>query len=199
VAAHANAILECWYPGQEGGTAMAEALFGVVNPGAKLPVTVARDAGHVPFFYNHKPSARRGYLFADPEPLFPFGHGLSYTEFEIGEPRLSATRIAVGESVEVAVEVRNLGSRSGDEVVQVYLRDEVASVTQPVRALRAFRRVTLEPGQCETLRFRLQPSAFRIWNDRMVEVIEPGRFTIGVGPNSVDLKFTTLDILECGA
>jgi beta-glucosidase len=198
VAAHANAILECWYPGQEGGTAMAEALFGVVNPGAKLPVTVARDPGHLPFFYNHKPSARRGYLFADPAPLFPFGHGLSYTRFEIGEPRLSAARIAAGEGVEVAVDVCNTGTRSGDEVVQVYLRDEIASVTQPVRALRAFRRVTLEPGQCETLRFRLQPSAFRIWNDRMEEVIEPGRFTVMVGPNSVDLKSTTLDILECG-
>jgi len=199
VAAHANAILECWYPGQEGGTAMAEALFGIVNPGAKLPVTVVRDAGHVPYFYNHKPSARRGYLFADPEPLFPFGHGLSYTEFEIGEPRLSAARIAVGDSVEVDVDVRNSGSRHGDEVVQIYLRDEVASVTQPVKLLRAFRRVSLEPGQHETLTFRLEPSAFRIWNDRMEEVIEPGRFTIMAGPNSVDLKSTTLEIAEADA
>jgi beta-glucosidase len=177
---------------------MAEALFGVVNPGGKLPVTVVRDAGQVPHFYNHKPSARRGYLFADAGPLFPFGYGLSYTEFELCEPRLSAGRIAVGEGVEVAVDVRNVGARSGDEVVQIYLRDEVASVTRPVKALRAFRRVTLEPGQRETLRFRLEPSAFRIWNDRMEEVIEPGRFTIMAGSNSVDLKSVALEIVEEG-
>ncbi|HSM12214.1 MAG TPA: fibronectin type III-like domain-contianing protein, partial [Lysobacter sp.] len=175
---------------------MAEALFGAVNPGAKMPVTVVRGVGHVPYFYNHKPSAKRGYLFAEAAPLFPFGHGLSYTTFEIGNPRLSSPRIDAGQGVDVLVDVRNTGRRAGDEVVQVYVRDEVASVTQPVKALRAFRRVTLQPGQQETLRLRLEPSAFRIWNVRMEEVIEPGRFTILVGPNSVDLKSVTLEITE---
>lgn len=194
VVEQANAVLECWYPGQEGGTAIAEALFGQVNPGAKLPLTVVRDVGHVPYFYNHKPSARRGYLFDNGAPLFPFGHGLSYTTFEVSAPRLSASRVPAGQAVEVRVDVENTGPRSGDEVVQLYLRDEAASVTQPVKSLCAFQRVALEPGERRTLQFRLDASAFRIWNDRMEEVIEPGRFTIMTGPNSVDLKSATLEV-----
>ena len=196
VVERANAILECWYPGQEGGTAMAEALFGRVNPGAKLPLTVVRDVGQVPYFYNHKPSARRGYLFEDDAPLFAFGHGLSYTRFELSAPRLSASRVAVGGGVDVSVDVENTGSRSGDEVVQLYLRDETASVTQPVKSLRDFRRITLEPGERRTVKFRLEASAFRIWNDRMEEVIEPGRFSILTGPNSIDLQSVTLELTE---
>jgi beta-glucosidase len=191
---NSNAILECWYPGQEGGTAMAEALFGLVNPGAKLPVTVVRDAGQVPYFYNHKPSARRGYLFADKSPLFPFGHGLSYTSFEIGEPRLSSSRIVAGKIAELVVEVRNTGTRAGDEVVQVYVRDQLASVTRPVKLLKAFRRVTLAAGEIRELRFELGPGAFAFWNADMQEVIEPGLFDIMVGPNSVDLRSTVLEI-----
>lgn len=192
---NANAILECWYPGQEGGTAMAEALFGLVNPGAKLPVTVVRDAGQVPYFYNHKPSARRGYLFADKTPLFPFGHGLSYTRFEIGEPRLSSSRIVVGDTAELVVEVRNVGTRAGDEVVQVYVRDQLASVTRPVKLLKAFRRVTLAAGEIRELRFELGPGAFTFWNADMQEVIEPGMFDIMVGPNSVDLETAVLEVV----
>jgi beta-glucosidase len=199
VAERAHAILECWYPGQEGGTAMAEALFGAVNPGAKLPVTVVRDAGHVPLFYNHKPSAKRGYLFADAAPLFPFGHGLSYTSFEIGAPRPSSTRIGPDEGVEVDVDVRNTGDRAGDEVVQLYLRDQVASVTQPVKVLRAFQRVTLQPGERRTVRFRLEPRAFAIWNDRMQEAVEPGLFTLLAGPDSVNLKSADVEIVGAGA
>jgi beta-glucosidase len=195
IADKANAILECWYPGQEGGTAMAEALFGKVNPGAKLPVTVVRNAGQIPFFYNHKPTARRGYLFSDESPLFPFGHGLSYTQFEIGAPRLSSKRIRTGDSVEVTVEVRNVGHRSGDEVVQLYVHDQVASVTQPVERLRGFRRVTLKPGERRTLQFRLGPEAFSLWNRDMKEVVEPGMFDIMAGPNSIDLKSTVLEII----
>jgi len=195
VAAKARAILECWYPGQEGGTAVAEALFGVTNPGAKLPVTVVREVGQVPFFHNHKPSARRGYLFADATPLFPFGHGLSYTTFEIGSPRLAATRIAAGQAVEIQVDVHNTGQRRGDEVVQLYLRDQLASVTQPVQSLKAFRRVSLEPGERTTVSFRLEPRDFMIWNLDMQEVIEPGRFTVMAGPDSVNLKSVELEVV----
>lgn len=194
VIGHANALLECWYPGQEGGTAMSEALFGVVNPGAKLPLSVIADEGQVPLFYNHKPSARRGYLFADKEPLFPFGHGLSYTRFEISTPRLSAPRIRRGETVEVRVTVQNIGERHGDEVVQIYLRDEVASVTRPVKQLRGFQRVTLEPRERRTLTFRLGPADFTVLDRRMREVIEPGRFTIMAGPDSANLKSAELEI-----
>jgi beta-glucosidase len=194
VAGKANAILECWYPGQEGGTAMAEALFGRVNPGAKLPVTVASHEGQLPQFYNQKPSARRGYLFDETAPLFPFGHGLSYTTFEIGAPRLSASRIRVGEGVDVHVDVCNTGARAGDEVVQVYVHDVVASVTRPVKQLRAFRRVTLQPGERSTLQFRLEPRDFSLWNQAMREVVEPGEFQVLAGPDSVNLKSATLEI-----
>ncbi len=191
----ANALLECWYMGQEGGTAMAEALFGDINPGGKMPVTTVRDEGQIPFFYNHKPSARRGYLFADPAPLFPFGFGLSYTSFTLSEPRLSAPRIARAGTVEVAVDVTNTGSRAGDEVVQVYVHDQVASVTRPVKELKGFKRITLQPGETKTVRFTLGPEAFRMWDVNMKEVVEPGLFDIMAGPNSVDLKSVTLEIV----
>lgn len=195
VAAGANALIECWYLGQEGGTAMAEALFGDINPGGKMPVTVVRDVGQIPFFYNHKPSARRGYLFADPSPLFPFGFGLSYTTFDISSPRLSAARIARAGTVDVEVDVTNSGVRTGDEVVQIYIHDQVASVTRPVKELKAFRRVTLAPGEKKTVRFTLGPEAFRMWDIDMNEVVEPGLFDILAGPNSADLKSVTLEIV----
>ena len=195
VAEKANAILECWYPGQEGGTAMAEALFGITNPGAKLPLTVVRDAGYIPYYYNHKPTARRGYLFADVAPLFPFGYGLSYTEFDISSPRLSSNRIKAGDGVEVIVDIKNTGQRAGDEVVQLYLRDETASVTRPVKLLKAFKRLNLQPGEQATLKFELEAAAFSVWNRNMEEHVEPGKFTIMTGPNSVELKIVTLEII----
>ena len=194
VVAGTDAMIECWYPGQQGGHAIADVLFGVVNPGAKLPVTVVREVGQVPFYYNHKPSARRGYLFADPEPLFPFGFGLSYTRFEISAPRLSAARISVDGTVDVFVEVSNRGARAGDEVVQLYLRDQVASVSRPVKELRGFERVSLQPGETRTLRFQIGPEALRMWDGAMREVVEPGLFDIMVGPNSRDCGTTVLEV-----
>jgi beta-glucosidase len=196
VVGRANAFLEGWYVGQEGGTALAEILFGDVNPGGKLPVTVARHVGQIPLYYNHKPSALRGYLFDSTEPLFPFGFGLSYTTFEVGAPRLSAARIRPDGSVRVEVEVRNTGNRAGDEVVQLYVRDRVSSVTRPVRELRGFERVTLRPGERRTVRFTLGPEAFRLWNARMERVVEPGEFDIMVGNSSAAeaLRSATLTI-----
>ena len=190
-----NALLECWYPGQEGGTAMADILFGDVNPGAKLPVTVARDAGQVPVFYNRKPSARRGYVFEEISPLFPFGYGLSYTRFDIGKPRLSSQRIGVGGAVTVEVDVRNAGDRAGDEVIQLYVRDQTASVTRPIKELKGFERITLAPGEAQTVRIALNPDAFALWNLDMEEVVEPGLFDIMVGPNSENLQTVTLEII----
>jgi beta-glucosidase len=195
VVARANAMLECWYPGQEGGTAMAEALFGALNPGAKLPVTVVRDVGQVPYFYNHKPSARRGYLFADKRPLFPFGHGLSYTSFDIGAPRLASAKVAAGENVVVSVDVANTGKRAGDEVVQVYVHDTLSSVARPVQLLKAFRRVTLAPGERKTLTFTLGADAFSLWDRNMQRVVERGEFRIMAGPDSANLKSTVLEIV----
>lgn len=194
VAEQADAILECWYLGQEGGTAMAEALFGDVNPGAKLPVTVVKDVGQVPFFYNHKPSAKRGYLFTETAPLYPFGFGLSYTTFTVGAPSLSAPRIGLSGNVTVFVDVTNTGQRAGDEVVQLYVHDQAASVTRPVMELRGFRRVTLKPGETRRIEFTLGPDDFSLWNEDMREVVEPGLFDILVGASSADLKTTTLEI-----
>ncbi|HET9445148.1 MAG TPA: glycoside hydrolase family 3 N-terminal domain-containing protein, partial [Steroidobacteraceae bacterium] len=159
VATAANALLEAWYPGQEGGTALADILFGDANPGGKLPVTIARSVGQLPMFYNQKPTAHRGYHFDSAEPLFPFGYGLSYTTFEVGAPRLSASRIAPDEAVKVSVDVRNTGAVAGDEVVQLYVRDVVSSITRPVKELKGFRRVTLQPGATTTVEFTLGKEA----------------------------------------
>ena len=184
----ASAGLECWYPGQEGGVAMAEALLGRLNPGAKLPVSVVRNSGQIPLFHDRKPSARRGYLFEDVSPLFPFGHGLSYTSFEISEPRLSATSVRADQPVEVTVEVANTGSRDGDEVVQLYVGLPERSVTQPVIALKGFERVSLRPGERKTVFFTLEPRHLAIWNRDMLEVVEPGPVTVSVGNSSAALK-----------
>jgi beta-glucosidase len=194
VAEKANALLEGWYLGQEGGTAMADILFGDANPGGKLPVTIPRSVGQLPLTYNEKPSAHRGYLFDSKDPLFPFGFGLSYTTFEIGAPKLSATRIPTNGSVTVSVDVRNTGKVSGDEVVQLYLRDVVSSVTRPMKELKGFRRVTLAPGASTTVTLTLDSSALALWDKDMKHVVEPGEFHIMVGPSSADLKSTTLTV-----
>jgi beta-glucosidase len=196
VAGKANAMLEAWYAGQEGGAALADILFGDANPGGKLPVTIARSEGQLPMFYNQKPSAHRGYLFDTVEPLFPFGFGLSYTSFEIGTPRLSATRVRADQPVTVSVDVRNTGKVAGDEVVQLYLHETVTSVTRPVKELKGFRRVTLTPGQSTTVEFTLDREAFSMWDEHMQHVVEPGTFEIMVGPNSVDLKKVALDVIS---
>lgn len=195
VVAKSNALLECWYPGQEGGTAIAEALFGKVNPGAKLSVTVARNAGQVPHFYNRKPTSKRGYLFDDRTPLFPFGFGLSYTTFDISDPRLSADQMRPNGSVEVAVDVTNTGPRDGDEIVQLYISRKQASVTQPLIELRGFQRLTLASGEKRTVTFRLEAAAFALWDKDMREVVETGEVAIRVGNSSANLKSTTLTIV----
>ena len=194
VAEKANAVLEGWYPGQEGGTALADILFGDANPGGKLPLTIARSCGQLPLFYNQKPSAHRGYLFGSKEPLYPFGFGLSYTTFEISSPHLSAQQIAADQSVTVSVDVRNTGKVAGDEVVQLYLHELVSSVTRPVKELKGFRRVTLAPGESTTVQFTLDAQAFALWNEHMQWVVEPGTFEVMVGPSSVDLKSSPLHI-----
>jgi beta-glucosidase len=190
----ADALIEGWYLGQETGHGVADVLFGRVNPGGKLPVSIPRGVGQLPVFYNHKPTARRGYLFGDTSPLFPFGFGLSYTTFDMSAPRLARSTIRNGESVRVEVDVRNTGRVRGDEVVQLYVRDDHASVTRPVKELKHFRRVTLAPGASTTVAFELRPSDLWFWNIDMERVVEPGTFTLMAGPNSVDVKTTTLTV-----
>lgn len=196
IAKDADAILETWYAGEQQGNAIADAILGRVNPGGKLPVTVARNVGQLPHFYNHKPSARRGYLFDDKAPLYPFGFGLSYTNFEIGAPTLSSNSIPVGSGVTVRVPVTNVGEMAGDEVVQVYLRDEVSSVTRPIKQLVGFQRVTLQPGASSNVDITIRSDSFSFWNRDMKRVTEPGEFTIMVGPNSQDLQETKLTVTK---
>jgi beta-glucosidase len=194
LAQNAPALLEGWYLGQETGHGVADVLFGKVNPGGKLPVTIARSVGQLPVFYNHKPTSHRGYLFDTTAPLYPFGYGLSYTHFDISAPRVVTPAIAAGQPAQVEVDVANSGSRAGDEVVQLYVHDDEASVTRPVIELKRFQRVTLAPGEKRTIRFDLQPDDLAVWNPDMKHVVEPGTFTIYSGPNSVDLKPAKLTV-----
>ena len=189
------AILETWYLGVQMGPAVADVLFGDYNPGGKLPVTFPRTVGQLPLYYNHKNTGRppseedrytSKYIDVPWTPLYPFGHGLSYTTFAYSAPRLSATRIAAADSITVQVDVRNTGLRAGDEVVQMYVRDDVASVTRPVRELRGFERITLEPGQSRTVSFTLRPDHLAFYNQRMQRVVEPGFFTVWAGASSAD-------------
>nr|WP_233999801.1 glycoside hydrolase family 3 N-terminal domain-containing protein [Porphyrobacter sp. TH134] len=196
IAAEADAVLETWYAGEQQGTAIADALLGTINPGGKLPVSVARNAGQLPMFYNHKPSARRGYLFDTTAPLYPFGFGLSYTTFTLSAPQLSASSIKAGQGVTVTVPVTNTGKRAGDEVVQVYLRDDVSSVTRPVKELVGFSRVTLAPGETRNVAITIEPRAFAMWNADMKQVTEPGTFTIMTGANSAEVQSATLTVTE---
>ncbi len=192
LAEKADALIEGWYMGQETGNAAADLLFGRANPGGKLPVSIARNVGQLPVFYNHKPSARRGYIDGSTKPLYPFGFGLSYTTFDISAPRLTKESIAVGGSTSVQVDVTNTGKLAGDEVVQIYIRDDVSSATRPVLELKAFKRVTLQPGEKRTLTFDIKPSDLWFFNAQMKRVVEPGSFTIHAGPDSVKLKSVKL-------
>jgi beta-glucosidase len=194
LAERAPALLEGWYLGQETGHALTDVLFGRYNPGGKLPVSIARNVGQLPIFYNYKPTARRGYLFDTTKPLYPFGYGLSYTTFDVGAPRLAQSTIAVGQKATVSVDVANTGKRAGDEVVQLYVRDDAASITRPVIELKRFQRVSLQAGERRTVTFELTPEDLSLWNPQMKRVEEPGTFTISVGPNSVDFKSATLTV-----
>jgi len=196
VARDVPAILECWYLGQETGRAVAEILFGGANPGGKLPISFPRSAGHLPVFYNHKPSARRGYLWDDASPLFPFGFGLSYTTFSLDGVRLERDQIAAGESTRVVARVTNTGGREGAEVVQMYVRDRVSSVTRPVKELKGFRRVVLSPGESADVALEIGPDALAFTDARMRWTVEPGEFEIMVGTSSrdADLRRLTLRV-----
>jgi beta-glucosidase len=161
-------------------------LFGDYNPGGKLPISIPRSVGHIPAFYNHKPSARRGYLWDDASPLFPFGFGLSYTSFEIGAPKLTKKKIKKDGSTQVVVEVTNTGKRAGTEVVQLYIRDLVSSVTRPVKELKGFRKVSLKPGEKTTVSLDITPESLSFYDVHMKNVVEPGDFEIMVGNSSQD-------------
>ncbi|MBN2356880.1 glycoside hydrolase family 3 C-terminal domain-containing protein [candidate division KSB1 bacterium] len=191
------AILECWYLGQEAGQAVADILFGDYNPSGKLPISIPRSAGHIPCFYNHKPSARRGYLFDDITPLFPFGFGLSYTTFEFTNLRLAKNTIQSSESTEVRVNITNTGKRSGTEVVQMYIRDCHSSVTRPIKELRGFKKIHLAAWESKTVTLPITPEHLAFTNIENQYVVEPGDFEIMVGNSSrdADLLKTVLQVI----
>lgn len=191
-----NGLFEGWYLGQEGGNAFADVLFGRANPGGKLTVSFPKSVGELPVYYNRQPTLDvNRYLEGRGVPLFPFGHGLSYTTFEISEPRLSKVQIGPDEGVDVEVDVTNTGARTGDEVVQLYLRDEVSSVPRPILELRGFQRVTLVAGETRTVVFHLEPDALALWDIHKRWRVEPGAFTISVGNSSISLKPTKLTVV----
>jgi beta-glucosidase len=194
VAEHVPAVLECWYLGQEAGHAVADVLFGDVNPGGKLPISVPRSVGHIPAFYNHKPSARRGYLFDDVTPLYAFGYGLSYTTFALSNARLDADTIAHDGRTQLRVDVTNTGTRAGSEVVQLYIRDLVSTVTRPVKELKAFAKVTLDAGATTTVVLDITPDSLAFHDYEMQYVVEPGDFAIMVGTSSRNIDLTTLTL-----
>jgi beta-glucosidase len=188
------AIMECWYLGQETGRAVADALFGDINPGGKLPITIPRSVGHLPAFYNYKPSARRGYLFDDATPLYPFGFGLSYTSFDLSNPRLTKKKIARDGSTRLLVNVKNSGKRAGAEVVQFYIRDLISSVTRPVKELKGFKKVFLKPGESTTVALDITPDLLSFYDIHMKYVVEPGDFELMVGNSSQDADLTRLTL-----
>ena len=195
IAARANALVEGWYLGQEGGNAFADMLFGRVNPGGKLTVSVPHSVGELPVYYGRHPSAYvNHYIESADKALFPFGHGLSYTRFDISAPQLARVTIRQNEHVTITVDVTNTGDRAGDEVVQLYIRDEVSSVPRPVLELRGFQRVTLAPGERRALTFTLTPDDLAFFDIDMKWTVEPGAFSILAGASSASLKATVLNV-----
>jgi len=186
------AILDAWYPGQEGGTAIADTLFGDNNPGGKLPMTFPVSIGQVPTYYNMEPSGR-GYDYVDltGRPQFPFGFGLSYTTYTYQNLKLSSSTVSKSQSVTVTFDVTNSGKVAGDEVPQLYLHQAVSSIVRPMKQLQDFVRIHLEPGQTKTVSFTLKPDQMAIWNASMKRVIEPGTFEVMVGSSSDDIALRT--------
>ncbi len=198
VAQNVPAILECWYLGQETGHAVAEVLFGDHNPGGKLPISIPRSVGQLPVFYNHKPSARRGYLLDEVSPLYPFGYGLSYTRFAFKNLRLSRKKIPQHGRTQALIEVTNTGKRTGTEVVQLYIRDTVSSVTRPVKELKAFQKITLAPGETRTVALDITSESLAFWDVNMKYVVEPGEFEIMAGNSSRDADLSKITLTVTG-
>lgn len=195
LAEHANAILEAWLPGEEGGAAVADILFGAASPGGKLPVTFPRSVGQVPIYYNHKPSGMRSNWYVDyvsekVTPLYSFGHGLSYTTFEYSNLVIDRKLVACGEAVNISLKVTNTGAVQGDEVVQLYVRDEFACSPRPVKELKGFVRVSLQRGECRAITFHLPANQLAFFDSELSLVLEAGRIYIMLGSASDDIRLT---------
>ena len=193
IAEKADAILEAWLPGEEGAAAIVETLLGENNPGGKLPLTFPRHVGQVPIYYNHKPSAGRSnwwvnYVSVDASPLYPFGHGLSYTSFGYSDFALARTAVAAGETLDVSVKITNTGGVAGEEVVQLYVQDEYASLPRPVQELKGYVRVALAPGESRDVTFHLPVDQLAFYDADLNLVVESGSFKVMVGASSADIR-----------
>jgi beta-glucosidase len=189
------AIVEAWLPGEEGGRAVADVLFGDYNPGGKLPISFPRTVGQVPVYYAHKPSGGRSHWLGDyvecsTKPLYPFGYGLSYTTFEYSNLRITPQDVDVSGEVRIQVDVTNTGKMAGDEVVQLYVHVPAQNVTRPVKELKGFKRVNLEPGQTKTVVFKLPIALLGFYDENMDFVVEPGKVDVYVGSSSEDIRAT---------
>ncbi|QCR24958.1 beta-glucosidase BglX [Pontibacter sp. SGAir0037] len=196
---NADAILQTWFSGTQGGNAIADVLFGLYNPSGKITMTFPEVVGQVPIYYNHKSTGRpfngelldkykSRYMDVTNEPLYPFGYGLSYTTFSYSKPQLSKTTIRANEALEVKVDVRNTGNYDGEEVVQLYVQDVVGSVTRPVKELKNFQKIFLKKGESKTVTFRITPEDLMFYNYELEQVLEPGAFKVFVGTNSAQVQ-----------
>jgi beta-glucosidase len=196
IAEHVPALVEAWLPGEQGGRAVADVLFGDYNPSGRLPVTVARHVGQLPVFYNYKPSKAywikegwgKRYVDMSPLPLYEFGYGLSYTTFEYSNLRIENPKVGPGGDVRISMDIRNAGERAGAEVAQLYIRDVVSSVTTPVKQLKGFAKVSLNPGETKTVRFTLTPEDLSLLDRHLQRVVEPGTFKVMAGHSSEDIR-----------
>ena len=205
---HIPAILDAWYPGEEGGNAVARILFGEVVPSGRLTVSVPQSVGHVPVFYNYKPSGRgdyhqpgtpekpgRDYVFSSTDPLFPFGYGLSYTQFEYSDLRIDQKELKAADTLRLSVKIKNTGAVTGKEVVQVYINDKISSVTTPVKVLKGFKKTEINPNEITKLSFLIPCRELGLWDKNMNYVIEPGEFEIMIGASAEDIRLKDIIII----
>ena len=188
LAEKASAILEAWFPGQEGAGIIVDTLFGDLNPGGKTTLTFSRGAGVQPCFYNHKFLASGVPNLPEYEPVFPFGHGLSYTEFTYSDLNLSSTEIPIDGEIEISCVIKNTGKIKGDEIVQLYIHDPVASITRPVKELKGFKRITLLPDEAKKIIFTMSADMFAFTGKDYIKVVEPGEIKIMIGASSEEIR-----------
>ena len=196
-----EAVLQAYYPGEEGGNAIADILTGTVNPSGRLSASIPYSTGHIPCYYNYKTSARgscyrqpgtpekpgRDYVYASPKPLWPFGYGLSYTQFEYSDLKISSDTISASDSVKIQFTVRNTGKTDGKETAQLYLQDLYSSTTTPIHSLKRFEKVLLKAGEKRTIYFSILPEDLSLWNVEMKQVVEPGTFEIQIGKSAEEI------------
>lgn len=196
IAENIPAVVEGWFPGELGGRAVADVLFGDYNPGGRLPITVPKSVGQLPIYYNQKRSAIHRYVAESEHPLYTFGYGLSYTKFEYSNLKINTTEIKADGELKVSVDVKNIGSRDGDEVVQLYIKDVYSSTTTPEKTLKGFKRLNVKKGETKNVEFILTSDELSLWNREMKRVVEPGDFEVMVGGNSTDLLKTNFKVLN---